>query len=1290
MELTSAEVGDLKKIVNHWFTHPDTELEATFGLKGQVDVQTFLETASRLRAKGYVGIPQEDYLNVCLPDHVRFSLTQIGVIEQYCRDNKMNGKLFSAMIKDRTSGTESNVDLKEYDIRVKSRREVPMDKSDPRVVDLLGKWETQRKAFRLIRRWTFNAEGIKFDLSMIRTTNRDPRGEFKWVRNFQEFNIRASTPIYEMEVELERDKFKSTEDALKALLKGIGELQRGIQKHFILIRNSVKEKVISSYKQLVGTDRFRGNAPITMEVKNMTDEIEDRVPNIRNGYNVTDKADGQRCMGYCNNDGELFLIDIGMKVYRTGLMSAACKNSLVDGEWVTRDKTSNPLQLFLLFDIYIAPNKLMVSNKPFQGTDGRYKHLTEWTAAWNQDKKGPEKRLVSANLKVNMKTFYFATKGNLEIFQRADQMLKQDQPYYTDGLIFSPNNIPLPDKPRVAFKDQFKWKPSIDNTVDFLVVTEKDSDLVNQDKITTEIHPTLGIVRYKTLRLFVGSDLDPSFDDPRATLLYEQSTQHKPGRNEYKPVLFNPKAFPDTMANVCYVEVITDPDTQEEYIQTDHTNEPIRDKSIVEIRYDPLRPAGWRWIPSRVRADKTDRFLRGELDKTLNSDKNAEGVWNSIHDPVTGSMITTGSNQPSLEEIGKMVKPEAEAIKKKYFERKASDLNLLKVKGLRDFHNKWIKDRILYNAVFKSGPGKSVLDIAVGKAADIQRWRRGNVGFVLGVDAAGENIRDKNNGAYRRLLDTITNNGRDRVAPMIFAIADSSKRLINGEAGETPEEQAILRSIFGKYSTEGSIPALVEKTASGRLKQGVDIISCMFALHYFFETEAKFNGLLQNIADTLKVGGYFICCQFDGDLVFDMLRSIPTGQSKAGQDSESLLWNITKRYEAEEISSEAEEVFGLGIDVEFITIGTAHREYLVPFNMLISKMKTIGLELLTDKECKEVGLQNSTNTFESSYDMARSARQNYVMTDTVKKFSFLNRWFIFKRSSLGQGVASPVPEGEEVAESLAESSNSVEVDENGEEVEEEVEEEEVEVGAGDKSGIASAHVERTVPVTSASAIPISMKAARDRQFESNELYQFSLDADLKDKLKIGDKGSARWLAPSAPFPIVDLYDSSVIYPSVEHFLAGMRFRLASNKPLVASTIFSRTGSIHQDYIRQRESEKAAKSYTEDRDFELLKEESDQVKRAQQGAALRTYGATIDDVKWLTVKQDMLREAVKQRLEKDKRLRTIIDAARSQGKYLLFHVKSAGNELGGQRRADKKIDGENRYGKMLMELAGGFE
>jgi hypothetical protein len=158
------------------------------------------------------------------------------------------------------------------------------------------------------------------------------------------------------------------------------------------------------------------------------------------------------------------------------------------------------------------------------------------------------------------------------------------------------------------------------------------------------------------MRLFVGSSRNQTFDNPRATILNEIPIDTNIRKKDYKPVLFYPADFPDTMANICYREVSVDPETGEDYVITEMTEDPIRDNSIVEMRYDHTAEPGWRWIPIRIRHDKTERLLKGVITRTLNSEKVANSVWNSIHEPVTPYMIQSGSTEPSEKEIDEYIR----------------------------------------------------------------------------------------------------------------------------------------------------------------------------------------------------------------------------------------------------------------------------------------------------------------------------------------------------------------------------------------------------------------------------------------------------------------------------------------------------------------------------------------------------------------------------------------------------------------------------------------------------------
>ena len=1317
MELNSAEVTNLRKRIEDWLVSPNQELEATFGVDGKVDVTTFLTVAKRLRAKGYRSIAQEDRMTITTPDHVRFSLQGLGTIQEYCKDDVLAGKNFITLIKDRTV-PDANVDLVDYDVRVKVRREIGLANDDAKVRDLFANWKQQKKAFRVIRRWTFEGEGLILDLSIVRSTARDTNRSYRWMRLFRDQDVMGSPPEYEIEVELAHVEGDTVDSALKRLVKGVGEILRGIQKHTFLMRKSVRDKVLRGYKDLAGTDRFRGVAPVTMEMPNFLKDRDDSVPNIRNGYNVTDKADGLRVMAFCDTKGELFMIDMTLNVYKTGLTNAACRQSLLDAEWITQTKDGRAVSQLLFFDIYIDVDKKDVTGLPFysreQAAETRYNNMKRWITTWNEKTVVAAGITAATKLQVILKNFFFAEEGDSAIFMAASQALNIKGIYNTDGLIFTPNARPIPKA--AAFLEQFKWKPAHDNTIDFLVKFENYTDS-KEERVTVGVKPDTGeTLTYKTLRLLVGSSTDAMFENPREAVL--EGMKPRPTSRKgaaYRPVPFNPADYADTMASVCYLQMEIDPDTGENYVLTGKSKEPIQDKNIVEMAYDPSQPPGWRWQPLRVRMDKTERMQRGILGRTLNSSQTAESVWNSIHDPITESMIRSGSETMGEAESDALdaEKEASAAARRKYFERTATEADLRVVKGMRDFHNKMIKERVLYGAAFKQ-KGKTVLDLAVGKGADLQRWRRGGVSFVLGCDNAGDNITNAENGAYRRYLETVSKAPPGSVPPMIFAIADSSKRLIDGTAGETEQEKDILRSVMGRMKPSGPVPPFVEREGVAKLKMGADCVSLMFAIHYFFDKKETFDGLLENIADGLKLGGLFIGCCFDGEKVFDLLRTVKTGGRRTGMYKEKLLWSIAKQYDAEAIP-EGDAAFGMGIDVEFISIGTSHREYLVPFGLLQAKMADIGCELLDEKECAELGLKTSTALFGGSHDKDR-----YKMNEAVQQFSYLNRWFIFKRKTekvAASKEAAPVPvavAGPNVKKSKIRIVSALRPSSNAAAP--------AAAAASAAPGTAAAPdtAAAAAPGTAATAAetPISASLAGPRVapvaeqapaagplrtlavaseagpkaaelFAANEVYQFYSRAALQDKLKIGDKGAGRWLAPNAPFPLKDTDGGSeTTYPSLDHYIGGMMYKLATTIPATGVSLFSRDGSIHQQYVGQRltETDGGTKPLPEDRDYALLEDESKDVKAAMRAATVKKYKGVFDEAKWATVKDQVLRDGLTQRWETDARLRRIVEAVRNQGKILLFYTPGAATNMGGIRRDDGTIEGDNKVGEILMSLA----
>ena len=1312
MDLTSDQHRRITAFIQDWSRDKTMELETTFGGKsGVVDSSTFLQIAQRLRAKGFEMLPQDDRLSILTPNDIRLSIQGLGVVQLYCKDDSLQNKTFTVMAKSRTS-PDSNVNVDDYGVRFKMRRETDMSHDDPLVTPILSNWTNQKKAFRLIRRWSFRGKGIRFDLSMVRQSPTLPTGGFRWTTRFLQQNILAEPPRYEVEVELLHDEKETStsELAYSSLIRGVGEVLRAIQKNSLLIRVSVADKVRAEYAKMVGTMRFRGVGAVTLEVKNMKKEAEENIPNIRSGYNVTDKADGLRALGYVNPEGELFLLDQSMNVYRTGLRNPACANSLVDGEWVTSTNDGKPINHYLLFDIYHSHRGHAAWDLPFvtfkeqmldNETPCRFNKLKEWYQAWTAGIEYTTKAVQAGNrILIALKRFEFAAPDSDIIFrQSCSAILDTSHIYHTDGLILTSNSQPLP-KTGGRFIHQFKWKPAKDNTVDFLIKYERHSELPT-DKITTSMGSTNDVIQYKTMHLYVGGTAG---SNPRDTIL-KQLEMNRDGPGTYQAVLFTPLEFSDTMANTCYIPVKQDAQTLEFYCSTEDSDEPISDNSVVEMRYDSTREQGWRWVPSRIRHDKTERLIRAiEAAKVtgksivysgvMNDETVANSVWSSIHEPITLSMIRSGNEQPNDEEMLSILNMRGSEITKTYYQRNAPKENLALVSGLQEFHNKYIKDMLLIKTALRTG--KNIIDVACGKGGDMWKWINNGARYVIGIDYAGENITNPKDGAYRRYLEA---KQKVRQVPNIaFVIGNSARRIVNGEAGANQQESDILRSVFGKENPQGSLPPYIERVMAGSFLGGADVAACMFALHYFFESPATLDGFLTNLSETVKPNGLFIGCCFDGDNVFKLLRGRDIHESIVRTENDATIWSITKEYEQHELLAD-ESSIGMAIDVEFISIGSKYREYLVSFPYLIERLAKIGFRLLNEKELEELNLKQSTSTFDVSHSMAASQRMNYRMLDSVKEFSFLNRWFIFKRQGGVEAVAPPIDLLEpQVQEALEE----VDVEDLGDEKEEAIE----------------------VEAPSGFRLP-----PRDKMWEAQQVFAFGMDAVRKDILRVVDpKGKpdaniGRWMSLAAPFPIPDpmpnlddpyaapLPDAAILYPSVEHYIAGMKLKHAlmvprrPGEPDLGQLIMSMDGDIHQKAEKKRREAMQAKKFLpeSDDDYKLLVKEAQEVRKFfTTRKHLNQYKADISDDKWLPIRDKYLHDALRYRFKFDARFHAAVTAAKNDKKYLL-HTKTSTNsnineasdavegsasELYGKRDVSRKIIlGKNKVGLMLMEIAG---
>ena len=157
-----------------------------------------------------------------------------------------------------------------------------------------------------------------------------------------------------------------------------------------------------------------------------------------------------------------------------------------------------------------------------------------------------------------------------------------------------------------------------------------------------------------------------------------------------------------------------------------------------------------------------------------------------------------------------------------------------------------------------------------------------------------------------------------------------------------------------------------------------------------------------------------------------------------------------------------------------------------------------------------------------------------------------------------------------------------------------------------------------------------------------------------------------------------------------HFYNGMKYKYASNVPSLAQSIFSINGTIHQEFSKIKASKEADKKYSEDEMFKLLEDEYKKVKNTNRANWSKERKVKIDDAVWNGIKDKILTYAINYRLSKDEDFKKIVGATREKNKALIYYkTEKSENEWGAAIKADGSLVGQNKYGLIIMKLAGGF-
>lgn len=975
----------LFKFINSFINSEHKELEISFSGKDASFTETeFNNFINVFRSLKY----SESIQNEILKSHTANELIVVeglSNIIRYCSSSDKFDEKHSKFYK--ITEVESDIVSDLFDVNfVLKMKNVTINSDVPE------NWEDVRKMYCFEKNIIYSNNNIEYIATLFKTSDEE-------FYTLKQSNILKEDQQYKFKIII-RDK-KSDENVIVAAIVRVIQaitlsdnlLLKSKQKlilddYYNMIKNDIE---INTYNKRNQDIPLITPKPITLERINLSDPKQYGAVSILEGYTVTEKADGERILMYVNNNGNVYLIDNNYKVQDTGLHipSKEGRNSLIDGEFIACHKRidSSNVNLFAAFDMYYIDNKKITHLPLIDNKECRYKHLQNF------------KKFVKSNVK---RPLEFIVKEHLvsdNILADCKKIYSSKYPYDIDGLIFTPaklalysyyTNQPVKLTDNVKWDRVFKWKPGEQNTIDFLIK--------NNNKVLRK-----NGIKYYSISLYVGYNSSQWENIDIVTglkLRYDNkfSKEKNNSRYEYEPRLFLPEIYYENGIETSLIQINSNGEIRAE------NGDKIENNSIVEFRYnnDKTIPANQRWIPIRVREDKTKIYRKGILSKTANDHGVALNVWRSIHNPVTTAMIFDNEKISKTDMTNDMLLNSDDI----YYSRNIPREYLLSIHML-NFHNQGIKKK-LYNLPTRKG---SLLELGCGEGGDMNRWIESEYKFVLGIDYVKHNIYNPKSGAYSRMLrkriqyirKNRNNNSDNKESiyfpDIVFATGDCSASIRNGNAASIindEDSKLLLHKIFSNSTSNEKHYRYI----SGKGVNGFDAISCMFAIHYFFETEEKLDGFLSNVSQNLKKEGKFFCTFMDGQKVEneimksdgDMIEGI---KNKDEFNKGMPVWAIIRRFDKNN-----KNMYGKKIDVYIENTQKFIPEYIINFDKLVEKAKTHDLKLIQTEMFEQTfnSLLNELSSDDKDNKDLFNSLVNLEKDEIQKKFSFLNRWAVFTKT----------------------------------------------------------------------------------------------------------------------------------------------------------------------------------------------------------------------------------------------------------------------------------------------------
>jgi SAM-dependent methyltransferase len=795
-------------------------------------------------------------------------------LEKY--KNQLYNKPYTVSLATETTISKPNIALA-HKVRIKLRLSLLMPSSP-----IGGDWRIDFTFVKTLDKSQFQKE-LQSIIKEIFKPNVDikPNNYLEYLSTLK-YNKLDSQVSYEFELEYV-GKAKPTEETIRSsILATMMVMDPGIERSskyhkalypiaLMLLREQGTEyaeifKYKYTLKQLV-------NQPKNFSVEEYFKYI---LPNIDNYY-LSDKADGERCIIYFDKV-DVFIIGsdtvtcVTKQLHKEEL-GKFTGEVILDAEVLDfRPNTEKTFSKIYLFDVMMDGEK--TTSLPFEAREKKLDDIAKYLGTTFEKK-----------IQMRLSKDYPAIIK--EVYNRGSRL------YPIDGLIFTPAHIVEKDGKNTKYDRAenyfdmvvYKWKPVEKLTIDFLVMKPPASLL--------GISPYLTKDGFDMYFLFCGikPKLLELLNLNKVKNYYDIFSGFKFNQN-YFPIQFSPSSNPHA------------------YIYYHPQSSPIKESELhghtVEFGYNCF-PEGTDIDKTDI--DKTDIDKKGkgkekevDKEKKINKDSNKDDNNNEIvsrEDRIKGNQCwyihklrpDKDVNVARGTEYGNNFKV-AESTYQTY--QNPVTLEVLMSSKTSDVYFKNPK-QLIYKALTKyNGFVKAqvirqlentdwVIDPTAGKGQDLFVYSGYEIKNGLMMDIDKDAIEELNKRKY----------SLDKPEFYVHAEKPKTRMSIFTRIGD-------LREPYNK---------IIESLQDVPLPpKGVDGVVMNFSLHYIVDTAESLDNLVNFVDSLLKPGGLFIFTCFDGNKIFNILKSIDRDKAWELREGEVVKYSIIKKYQEETLADFGQKI----------------------------------------------------------------------------------------------------------------------------------------------------------------------------------------------------------------------------------------------------------------------------------------------------------------------------------------------------------------------------------------------